>query len=518
MMNNTSSPHGPVFAKTIILGDNGSGRSSLIHNLNDSRPPHLPSLMNGRGPEDNIGSRYSSLNHDNNFFSAIELSSAELETPNQSAILKLWEYTEHLSKKDETMVFRGALFCVIVFNILDVESYKSVFDKWIPLKEQMSSDSFLYVVGTHLDQSQFRKVDLHEICKACAKKDAIYVEVSNLDGLNFPLLRKLLCKRVQYMINKRESLASRTFAANAFPSSSSLNNSERNYNEEEGLKHRFGGSSNGLGEKGRGELSISYLEPNIMNGSVGSILSSYFGLESWEGLENHEEDLLKISDRIDTFIEKLSTSTENTILDLNNISVGDDLFKRDFQDLPIDSIELEEFDPTNNEILNNSYQDLNEALKILGLSLPAHLLPAPSPGASSTGQANNNSNPAAMGNANANNSSSHKPTHSNSSHQLYGNSDKSATNTNLNSTLQNSQSNMNRPNYRKMVIKLPTGQSAEMILDLDSNLEQQIDLFLMTNGMGSDYEARRKLLISTSKMQNDYMESTQSNRSRSSQR
>ena len=45
-----------------------------------------------------------------------------------------------------------------------------------------------------------------------------------------------------------------------------------------------------------------------------------------------------------------------------------------------------------------------------------------------------------------------------------------------------------------LVVKLPDGTSADMILDLDSNIEQQIELFLLSNSLANDDEARQKLV------------------------
>lgn len=450
-MMNSSNQSGPVFAKTIVLGNTGAGRSTLIQNLQDCGPASYY-----RGSEDSYSpNKHYSINHDNTFFSAIELTPQELESSNQSAILKVWEYTEHLSKKDETMVFRGALFCIIVFDILNIDSYQAIFDKWIPLKERMSPDSFLYVVGTHLDQAQYRRVQLHDICKSCAKKDAVYVEVSNLDGFNFPLLRKLLCKRVQFMISKREELASRNFASflagtNNDGDNNSTTGSTHTIDTTEDRKRSIVGSS-------KQEISISYLEPNIMSSSVGSVMASYFGLESWEGLPAHESEMAKIAEKIDNFIEKLSSSAENTNIDLNNISVGEDLFRRESQDLPIKPVDLDKFDPTDSSSHLKSLQELQEALKVLGLNIPHHLLPqAPRP--------------------------------------VTPQSEKGG------------QNGGNRANLRRMMIKLPHGQSGEMLLDLESNIEPQIDSFLINHGVSTESEAKKKLLQSTVKMQKEYLD------------
>jgi ribosomal protein S10 len=239
-------------------------------------------------------------------------------------------------------------------------------------------------------------------------------------------------------------------------------------------------NNNNNNNNNKSEISISYLEPNIMTNSVGAILSSYFGLESWEGWEAHEHEITKIVDRIDTFIEKLSSSAENNaFLDLNNMIVGEDVFRRESQDLPLKSIELEEFDPTfqKNQNIQDSLQELNETLKVLGLSLPNHLMPSdsspPPPPTNEKGQSNLKSS---------------NPSGNNTSGVQFP----------------------NRTHLRRMVIKLPQGQTGELMIDLESNVESQVDLFLETHGMDDDLEARRKLLQSVLKMQREYLEANNS--------
>ncbi|RYG68705.1 hypothetical protein EON64_04580 [archaeon] len=74
------------------------------------------------------------------------------------------------------MAFRGALFTVIVFDITNTASYTSVFNKWLPLREQLAPDSFLLVLGTRFDLSQVRQVALADVCRECARRDSVYIE------------------------------------------------------------------------------------------------------------------------------------------------------------------------------------------------------------------------------------------------------------------------------------------------------------------------------------------------------
>jgi hypothetical protein len=58
---------------------------------------------------------------------------------------------------------------------------------------------------------------------------------------------------------------------------------------------------------------------------------------------------------------------------------------------------------------------------------------------------------------------------------------------------------------RKMVVKLPSGKDAEMILDLESNMEQQIELFLLSNNISNNAEIRKMMSEFSSKVLDDYL-------------
>lgn len=462
----TAAAANAVYAKTIILGDSQTGRSDLIANLNYYRINLEESSDHGRVLSPSR--KFNIVIDESNFFSTIELSPAEIENPSMTAYLKVWEYAQHLSKKDEELAFRGALFCVITFDICQQQSYRSVFEKWIPLKEQLSPDSFLYIVGTHLDRQSYRQIGLDEICKSCAKKDAVYVEVSNLDGTNFQLLRRLLCRRVHYMLEQKDIFASPAFQAKL--KGTNLISTER----EEEFAAKASKSKTFNSGSAINDISVPALEPNIMSNSVGAILSSCFDLEDWEGYEKQEQEMLLIADKIDAFVENLAITADSNIGDLHSLTMADSFLYHDLSSLPPLDRNLEH--PSNSDAQHNeeqqhakqlaqSFQQLKEAFQILGLSMPEALLQ------SQPKEEFVNIKPDGV------------------------DQDPFA----LPSTA--------RPNLRKMLVKLPGGHSAEMVLDLDSNLEQQIELFLLSNGLNYDLEARRKLLQTTTRVQREYMES-----------
>lgn len=454
-----------VYAKTIILGDNQSGRTELIHNLD------IHQTLSSSGSENNSSNNESAKRNnrkfnividESNFFSTIELTPAEVDHANVTAYLKVWEYTQHLSKKDEELAFRGALFCVITFDICNVQSYRSVFEKWIPLKEQMSPDSFLYIVGTHLDQFSYRQVELEEVCKACAKKDAVYVEVSNSTGANFQLLRRLLCRRVHFMLEQKDF-----FSSPAFQTTMKGNNFSATEREEE-AKTAAKGVKQQQQQSSAPDISIASLEPNIMCSSVGAILSSCFDLEEWEGYEQQEQELLAVAEKIDAFVEDLANTAESNLSDLHSLSRNDTFQYHELANLNPISRSLEGEDESNNRqsedaAFAETFSQLKEAFGILGLTMPESLL-----------QNQPEADAMSFGNG--------------------GNQDPFA----LSSSARN--------NLRKMQVKLPGGHFADMVLDLESNIEQQIELFLLSNALNFDLEARKKLLQVTLRVQRDYFE------------
>lgn len=553
---------GSVFAKTIVLGDHGSGRNLLIHNLDLYKTARHAEDV--RGTSSSSPSHYSTTESSNHFFTAIELTSHELDSSSQgvggsggahsqgshshhsNAILKLWKYTENLSKKDEQLAFRGALFCIITFDICNAQSFKSVFEHWIPLKEQLSSDSFLYIVGTHLDRANYRQISLSEICKACAKKDAMYIEVSNIHGTNFPLLRKVLCKRVEYMLKQKEAFANRTnLSASLLQSNNSSNSNSNNNNnsssssggnaaEEEKISTSDERNSlnslnsrsvnnnttnnnnnpyNDTTNSNQSELSLPFLEPHILSGSVGSILSSCFGLEEWQGYLQQEQELVAISERIDGFVTQLAKSAENTSMDIANIPINDDIFRtenadkpltylHDTPDLPHPQLEISEEEANQNAI------ELVNAFKILGLNVPKTLLPKTMP-ITNNAAGGNMQSPGPGDKLNA----SGGLDNTQNSNAMPGDGNTPGASGNINSSVPtghpNAATSPVRPHLRKLLVKLPAGGSAEMILNLEHNVEQQIDMFLLSYGLGHDHEARRKLLQNVLKIQRDYIDHRQ---------
>lgn len=132
----------------------------------------------------------------------------------RSVLLKVWENSlsdrsPQFTRADEELACKASLFCIITYDIRDPATAEAVFKKWIPIKERLLPESFLFVVGSLLDQATHRKVDMKQMCKACAQKDATYLEISNYEGTNVSLFRQLLIHRINYMLRYRQDLIRR---------------------------------------------------------------------------------------------------------------------------------------------------------------------------------------------------------------------------------------------------------------------------------------------------------------------
>jgi hypothetical protein len=131
-----------------------------------------------------------------------------------SVLLKVWENSlsdrsPQFTRADEELACKASFFCIITYDIRDPVTAEAVFKKWMPIKERLLPESFLFVVGSFLDQATHRKVDMKQMCKACAQKEAAYLEVSNYEGTNISLFRQLLTHRINYMLRCRQDLIRR---------------------------------------------------------------------------------------------------------------------------------------------------------------------------------------------------------------------------------------------------------------------------------------------------------------------
>jgi GTPase SAR1 family protein len=273
-------------AKIVVLGDPRTGKSSLIRAL-DPYSKHTTSSGSGSGEQTS--------------FTVIEIPSNELDTV-ANVFLKFWEYTT--GKREQEIAFPGALFCIITFDMRAPETANSAFNQWMLLKETQMSESFLFVIGTFLDYSSQRRVEISELCKACAQKEAIYIEVSNLDGSNINLLRRLICQRLNQMLKIRDEqrqissvLGATSPHGRATSGSPSIPFSE----ETKTLPPT---------ELVIESVTPSLLERHILSHSIGGIYTSTFHMTTeeneWTGYEKESQNLIHIGKRIHNYIDQIS--------------------------------------------------------------------------------------------------------------------------------------------------------------------------------------------------------------------
>lgn len=261
-------------AKVVVLGDARTGKSSLIH-----------SLKMAHGASE--ASPDVAFSEDASSFTVIEIPSSDLENSSANVYLKFWEYSGESSERDMEVAFPGALFCIITLDIRAPETANNAFNHWLLLKEQHMPESFLFIVGTHLDFALQRRLQIPDICRACAQKDAMYIEISNYDGSNVMLLRRLLCQRINYMLKVRHELKRSA-------------RQQSMYMAQESIQLDEGKPLDSI------DIDPSILERSIISSSVGDILASTIGLEQWRGFNAEKNNLRQFGERITSFINELT--------------------------------------------------------------------------------------------------------------------------------------------------------------------------------------------------------------------
>ena len=311
-----------LHAKAIFLGDVGTGKTKLIESLN---PVFAPRPGDGGSQE---------------LFNIIEFDKSELERSDVNVVLKVWEGGGHI----DPIAFQGSLFCIITIDIRSPESVESAFSRWINVKEKYMDECFLVVVGNFLDKSIARRVAIKKLCAMCAEKDAAYVEVSNMDGTNIPLLRQILCTRVDHVRKIRDEFMERQ---DAFRGARTVPPDLGDAAGKEGLPEleRSGDEANTI-------LDAPFLEHDILPDSIGNVLASSMGLEYWPGLDNETETLQRIGGQIGDLINRLGQQDAKFPKKPLEFSIGPN---------------------PNADASEPSHEELREAFEVLGFDLPPSL-------------------------------------------------------------------------------------------------------------------------------------------------
>eukprot|EP01038_Epipyxis_sp_PR26KG_P010539 gene10539-14161_t len=472
----------PLQAKGIVLGDPSTGKTALI--------TALQTLNSNFGLHVNNNQEQSQQQaEESSFFKTIEFLQSELykcSNSSTSVTLKLWEASSSnspISENEEEVIYSNSLFCIIIFDIRNPISASNVFRKWKKIKDKYMPDSFLFVIGTFVDQAISRKVVLHDICRTCAENDAIYLEVScqvslhpklvaatnQNNNYNISFLRQLLLQRINYILERREFISQQPFFTDANrrlslrdkSNNSNNNNANDNINSNNNNSYRIGADerkgeeesnnyddtilNNNIiineetNESNGDKLNPYLIDNNILCDSVGSIISSCLGIESWPGYDNASANIDEISHKISSLINKIAS--ESLVNSNNNVSsVFDDVdyfinqHEQSYHNTTatlhnnINFDEMINFEDYNSylEASINDMDDLKKAYDIMNVPFPTE-------------------------------------------------------------------------------VKLPTGSSVDLSVDLEMNIDSQIDLFMLSNGMTVEHDSRRKLMELVTKMKDDFI-------------
>lgn len=431
-------------AKVIVLGDPRTGKSSLIHNID-------PRIRAGhRGSSDFVT--------EDVIFSIIEFplgeelaqpveSRKKSSQPVNSIFLKFWEHSSRVGPEEEQIAFRGALFCIVTIDLRNPESAHNAFNKWVTIKEKHMNESFLFVVGTYLDASIQRRVEIGEVCRACAQKEAIYTEVSNFDGSNIALLRRLITQRLLHMLRIRESISSSS-------PDSDLEKKESDGLDEDASEEAKSNEHDKLLQVNDSQFNAPFLEQDLVCDSIGSVLASCVGIEFWPGFNGESERLQDIGVKLSSILDNVSDSKylpklppENSLQPLAQ-NMGENDYLQSLW-----SLGGESGGPGPYCGMEPDLQELKHIFEVMGFELPDSLA-----------------------NATSNDSPQFAVPH------LHG-----ATST---PTQDSSQ--------RRMRVRLPDGASASMVLYEGYDVQQQVDAFLVQYGMEDDLKARSKLIEAAS--------------------
>jgi hypothetical protein len=348
--------HEQLQAKLVVFGDPETGKSELIRNI--------ASLSN---------SSTDSLDHEPNNKSSlfnIEFSNAELgiDDPIHTGImLKTWEYpsTGSISAQEQELSFRCTLFCIITIDLRNPETAKSAFAKWYQLKEEHMEGSFLIIVGTFVDCTLQRRIEVVDISKACAQKDALYVEVSNLDKSNISLLRYMIAQRLQYMMSVRDNIA-----ADIAQNTQDYYNSTRDHgNISEEAKHSASSDRTAKLKAMEMMLSTPLLEPDLLCSTTGTILTSALGVQSWPGLDHFDtkNDYVSSNHELESSISELKRVAEGVSRYVDHLSLESTTLAEKCLAHPRN---IEPYKRTGNTLSkeeSNRMADVNEILRLFDL-------------------------------------------------------------------------------------------------------------------------------------------------------
>lgn len=216
--------------------------------------------------------------------------------------------------------------------------------------------------------------------------------------------------------------------------------------------HSSDGIQNSFGELNR-EISIPQLEQPIISDSIGSILASCLNIDHWLGYDVDTANLRQIGQGIVDLIETFDSNSSAIDSILQNPERFND---------PYGTVDVE--GPASSEM---EMEYIDSDLDLSEVKAAFQLMGLPYPDLSPLVESQRKSPDAAV---RAGSGSRRKP----SSY------------------------------LRKLAVTLPNGSDSEMVLDLESNTEQQIELFLLSNNLSENADIRKRLLDVSARLRDEY--------------
>ena len=168
--------------KTILIGDAGVGKSSLVKRYTNNRKP---------GPYDlTIG-----VDYDAKILHVSDIGNNEIKVK-----LQIWDTAGQEAFRSVTSTYyKTAIGVVIVFDLTSKNSFKNV-NRWIDeVKESGTENATIILIGNKFDLKHERQVSKADVSAYAMDKNIDYIETSAMSG---HLVEHIFKKLAQDIYNK----------------------------------------------------------------------------------------------------------------------------------------------------------------------------------------------------------------------------------------------------------------------------------------------------------------------------
>ena len=171
-MDNNQIEQSPVRCKTLIIGNSGVGKTSIISRYINKFSPNIKST---------IGASFTNKN---------------VTIDGKKIIFEIWDTAgEERFRSINSIFYQDAYICVLVYDITNVKSFQDIKDFWYNSVVENSTENIIFhVVGNKIDLIEKEKVNRYEVKEFCNKIGAessyisAYDDNSNLIDILFNTL------------------------------------------------------------------------------------------------------------------------------------------------------------------------------------------------------------------------------------------------------------------------------------------------------------------------------------------